>query len=86
MWNSVISSRYTHLLTAITLTLAVGLSLLMGYPEKSEISKSRASVPSTRLDDAPKPSAQHSNSALPVEAFFDYTLIFPEQPEVQVAD
>jgi len=82
-----ISSRYAHFVAAVSLTLAPIVVLLTGNPGKSGTTQSDASVHSVQW--AGPPGLQlcdaSSYASLPSEAFFDYSLVFPEHPDSPAA-
>jgi hypothetical protein len=83
VWNHFISSRYAHFAAAVSLTLALVVVFLTGNPGKSRVAQSDASVHGLQWAGPPGPQLSDANSdaLVPTEAFFDYSLVFPEHPD-----
>jgi len=82
MWNRFICSRYSHFVTAVSLTLAFVVVFLTGKPGKSGTAQSDTSVHSIQWAEPPgSQTSANSYASLRTEAFFDYSLVFPERPD-----
>jgi hypothetical protein len=82
VWNGFVSSRYAHLVAAVSLTVAV-VVFLTGNPGKSGMPQSDASAHTVQWVEPPGSQLPDADSCTspPTETFFDYSLVFPERPD-----